>query len=582
MTIMTRKRFQVLIVLFLVFAARIFAYEKTRLIPGVTVEGQEVKITVTTFYPSSDMRLYLNFEDEARRDYHPFPPYMYTLTDKKEFMNNHEFVVPIAPQTPRYVRSIPPGVVVHFRLSCVMYVDKKAVPVRSKDYSFRIIKDKNNAFKAGLCFTRTPVVANVYDDKATITWESNYPSQTRFIYYHKRQNMPAVIETKESHRRVEIALEGLRPETKYDYQIEVFSTETNDSYLSPVMNFWSAPKGNNFAFAVMGDSRANSMSIEPDANINGVNVHELNALSYLAYLSGARFILFPGDLINGYTEDVNDVHLQYDTWCDAIAPIRSRIPYYAGMGNHDTSAPWRSFTPTEDNKDLPYPETIWADVFVLPENGPGACKDMPPYTENVYSFNYGNCHFVMLNSDYNFLKDAPRDAIYVRYLDEMQRQWLEIDLKSNLDKDFLFVAFHQPAYPTSAHYGKSLDRFPAERDALWTILDKYNVDAVFVGHEHIYTRLLVDSAINPAWNNEVWQITTGRAGAPWYPINKEAPWIQNVKRYNYNPHFVRIEVKGSKIGCKVYDIDGAVIDEFVLHKKKRPRKQLLEETQAGK
>jgi len=284
-----------------------------------------------------------------------------------------------------------------------------------------------------------------------------------------------------------------------------YSPELNDTLVFPVKSFYSATQHPHFAFAVMGDSRANAYSSEPDANVNGVNVVELNKLCQLAKVSGARFILFSGDLISGYTDDVSDVHLQYATWTDAVAPIASSIPIYPAIGNHDASAPWRSLTPAEKKKKLPFAETLWADVFVLPENGPVARSSLPPYIENVYSFNYGDCHFVCLNSNYNYVKGAPKDSPQYHTITETQRQWLKMDLQANLDRKYIFVFFHEPAYPTSVHQKKSLDRLPEERDALWQILDTYNVDAVFCGHEHLYTRLLVDKSVDQRWTNPIWQ-----------------------------------------------------------------------------
>lgn len=557
-------------------------YEKERIIPSVKVEKDSVIISFTTYYPSTDARLFVTYEDEVEQGMKAFPEYRYTVLDKKEFTNTHQFEIPIAPKkSSRFLRALPVGVTTHFRLSCIMLIDKKARYVRSKDYTFRIIKTKSGEYKPGVCFTRPPVVANVFDKKATIWWETNIPAQTRFYYWREGQKMPSIIEGKDPMRKVEIEIEGLKPETKYYFQVECISPELNDTLISQVKTFYSATQSPHFAFAVMGDSRANPYSSDPDANINGVNVTELNRLCQLAKVSGVRFILFPGDLISGYTEDVSESHLQYATWMDAVAPIASSIPFYPAIGNHDASAPWLTFEgekgkeEKEEKEKLPFAETLWADVFVLPENGPVAPTSRPPYIENVYSFNYGDCHFVCLNSNYNYIKGAPSDSPEYNNIDEIQREWLKTDLQANLDKKYIFVYFHEPAYPTSVHQKKSLDRLPAERDALWEILDTYNVDVVFCGHEHIYTRLLVDKSVDQRWKNSIWQITCGRAGAPWYPVNKTVPWSDNIKSYNYAPHFTRVEVDGNNVYFKTYDIDGNVVDEFV-HKRKKRSSKLLE------
>ncbi|MCX7765856.1 MAG: metallophosphoesterase family protein [Candidatus Sumerlaeia bacterium] len=544
------------------------SYDKERLIPTVKVEKDTIVITLSTISPITNVKLFVSYEDEVSRGLKAFPEYRYMLVSKNESASTHQFELPLVKNEKiKGFRAVPLNVVTHFRLSGILIEDKKLTPVRSRDYTFRIIKSASGEYKPGLCFTRSPVVTNVYDDRASICWETNMPAQTRFIYWHEGQREPAVIESKDLLRRVELSLSGLVPDTRYYYVVECLSPELSDEFRSPRFSFKSATLKPHFTFAVMGDSRANVSSIDPDANVNGVNVDELSRLARMAYISGARFILFSGDLISGYSSDIPDVQLQYATWCDSLAPVNAQIPIYPSMGNHDASAPWYPATGSDTN--MPFAETIWADVFTLPENGPLAPGNTPTYKENVYSFNYGNCHFVCLNTNYKYYKDYPKDNPLYHTIDEIQRQWLEADLKANLDKKFIFVFFHEPAYPTSVHLNKSLDRLQKERDAVWQIFDKYNVDAVFCGHEHLYSRLLIDKSVDSRWQNSIWQITAGRAGAPWYPLNRTVKWRDNIKAYSYATHFVRVEINGNKARCKTYDIDGNVIDEFELKKKQR-------------
>jgi len=559
------------------------AYHKDRIIPSVKVEGKNVIITITTQYPSNDVKLFVSYEDEVSRGMKAFPEYRYTLVDEPGFKRIHTFTIPMAPEKTRYIRGIPAGVTSHFRVSCIMLPEKTHTTyVRSKNYSFRIIKTPEGEYKPGLCFTRSPVVANLLEDRATIWWETNLPAQTRFIYYRDGQEVPSVQESDEEHRRVEINLEGLKKDSIYYYQIECISPALDDTFISERNQFRSGTTKPDFVFAFMSDCRGNAKSSRPDGNVNSVNVATLAELTRMAWVSGAHFILFPGDLISGYTTDEEDVHLQYSTWCDAVAPVSAMIPFYAGMGNHDTSAPWREViaegqeekvdeSEEATQKELHFAETIWADIFALPENGPVSPQGMPPYRENVYSFNYGDCHFVMLNSDYNYVKGAPADSVLHTTITKTQQDWLEKDLRENIDTRFIFVAFHCPAYPTSVHQKASLDRLPEVRDAVWDILNRYKVDMVINGHEHLYTRLLVDKSVDERWTNPIWQMTAGRAGAPWYPVNTSVKWKDNIYKYNYAPHFVRAEVKGSKVWFKVYDIDGNVVDEFIIKQKKRSK-----------
>src|SRR5665647_1636144 len=113
------------------------------------------------------------------------------------------------------------------------------------------------------------------------------------------------------------------------------------------------------------------------------------------------------------------------------------------MGNHDRTG--RSSS-----------DSAWQNTFDLPTNGPDG------YSELVYSFDFQNSHFIVLNSEKSKAST----------IDQVQRDWLEKDLSAN-KKGNTFVFFHEPAYPVSSKIDASLDAHPDERDALWNILVRY-------------------------------------------------------------------------------------------------------------
>ncbi len=69
----------------------------------------------------------------------------------------------------------------------------------------------------------------------------------------------------------------------------------------------------------------------------------------------------------------------------------------------------------------------------------------------------------------------------------------------------LFVFQHQQPYPVSWHIGSSLDTFPADRDKFQAVLEKYHVEYLITGHEHLY-----DDSVHGG----VHEIIAGGAGAP--------------------------------------------------------------------
>ena len=122
---------------------------------------------------------------------------------------------------------------------------------------------------------------------------------------------------------------------------------------------------------------------------------------------------------------------------------------YAMQGNHDR---------TGDDKT----DNVWRSSFNFPTNGPSE------FSEQVYSFDFKNSHFVVLDSD------KPKEHL----INSEQRSWLEKDLAAN-KKENTFVFFHEPAYPVSSKITESLDKEPSERNALWQILEKHNVTGCF-------------------------------------------------------------------------------------------------------
>ena len=132
-----------------------------------------------------------------------------------------------------------------------------------------------------------------------------------------------------------------------------------------------------------------------------------------------------------------------------------------------------------------------------------------------YSWDYGNVHFIALNQYWNggttegsgnstSGSDTATDGDIVPEL----RNWLAANLSAHKIKPFVFVFGHEPAFPYNRHVGDSLDLYPANRDALWSLLESERVQVFFVGHTHYYSKHQGDK------NNvgQVWQLDAGNAG----------------------------------------------------------------------
>jgi hypothetical protein len=231
----------------------------------------------------------------------------------------------------------------------------------------------------------------------------------------------------------------------------------------------------NFRFIVMGDSRGKSF---------GINEFTFRSLlESTKHLSPQpNFLLFLGDMVMGGAKLDRELKSWKSIVCDYYH-INQIVP---SIGNH------------EDN------ETIFSNEFNYLPN-----EQLPGYHRTAYCFDYCNARFIILNS-------VRRNAKNNYVIDINQVIWLENLLKNNRQVHS-FVAFHVPAYPTGHHYGESLDSVPDMRDALWPIIDKYNVTAVLAAHEHNYSHRIIDNSFSCGsytFKNQIHQIITGGAGAP--------------------------------------------------------------------
>ena len=242
-----------------------------------------------------------------------------------------------------------------------------------------------------------------------------------------------------------------------------------------------------------------------------------------------RAVLVMGDLINDCADDTA-CRSCWNSWKSVAAPILKKT--YPVMGNHDRV-----------NVSGEAADSLWQEMFDLPENGPDGCSEL------VYSFNKGNSHFVVLNSS------KPSNNL----INSTQRDWLEQDLTAARKKKHKFVFFHSPAYPASLHIGSSLDTYPAERDALWEILDRHGVSGVFVGHEHFFSRRKIDFSVYPSAQNSIYQFTVGRTDvSETYP----APQTGMSEYYSLEKSFLIVDAKKKSILLKLYDVDGNLLNSF--------------------
>lgn len=192
-----------------------------------------------------------------------------------------------------------------------------------------------------------------------------------------------------------------------------------------------------FSFIYMGDSQA-------DPETGDYSSWGKMLAQAAADKSKPAFVMIGGDLVNdGSSQE------EWDSFLAAGDPVLKKLPLYPAMGNHDNTA-------------------LYKTIFELPENGPEGRQ------EAFYSFDYGNAHFTVMDS--NAMGAANREDL----------EWLEKDL-AKTDKTYKIVMFHHPAYP-AVDIPKDNQRAETIRNNFVPVMEKAGVNLVLSGHQHVYMR----------------------------------------------------------------------------------------------
>ncbi|MFP4545203.1 MAG: metallophosphoesterase family protein [Candidatus Kapaibacterium sp.] len=400
--------------------------------------------------------------------------------------------------------------------------------------------------------------------------------------------------------RHEIDIEDLEPAAEYNYTIKIGGWEYTGKFKTAPAEGSLEP----FTFAFASDSRGGKGGGERD--IYGVNSYVLGKIAALAASREADFFQFTGDLIDGYLTNEDATRLQYYNWFRTIEPYAGQMPFFIGMGNHE------SVNFTFDYKDdqylsidkFPYEssssEALFAELNVNFQNGPDSedggyydpdpdAVNFPSYGENVYYYIWGNTAMIVLNSNY-WYGPSRRGLDKIGgnlhgYIMDKQLEWLDATLDSlenNMNIHHVFITLHTPMFPNGGHskddmwylgnnsYRPYINGKPVEkgiierRDSLLNLFANKStkVVAVLAGDEHNYNRLLIDNdtEIYPEdwdkarvkFSRPLWQITNGAAGAPYYAQEK-LPWSQDVRIFSARYALCLFHIDGKSVEIETLD-----------------------------
>lgn len=302
------------------------------------------------------------------------------------------------------------------------------------------------------------------------------------------------------------------------------------------------------------------------------------------------------DVKTGYTEHFGDVHTDVWMWLgdnaygdgtdqeyqekvfEVYPEVLQNSVVWPCPGNHDYGS-----------IDL-FNEGPYYDIMTLPTNGEAG--GVPSGEEGYFSFDYGNIHFLSLNTEY---------LLYIALSNTPFIDWLEQDLQ-NTTADWIIAFFHQPAYSKGSHDSDDFGSRPMlMRQNVTPLLEEYGVDLVLNGHSHSYERsylinghygtsdtwnpstMLVDGTNgNPNDGNAYQKYYDGddpNLGAVYAVVgcsgqkgNGDSPLnhpVMYMSTEDYHGSMV-IDVNGMELNAKFIDTTGTVLDEFVILKSESP------------
>lgn len=244
------------------------------------------------------------------------------------------------------------------------------------------------------------------------------------------------------------------------------------------------------------------------------------------------YIVLGGDNIAG-SKIENELLCQFENLRNLIKKYYFGIPLIPIIGNHEVNN-----EPNDDKYEKIF-SRIYNDIL------PNTCLE--DYNKTVFYVDSEDVRLIVLNS-FHFNE--------IHKIVEGQLSWFEKVASANIKNKLVFV--HSPAFPTGAHYGHCLDLYSEERDAFWKIVENCNIDIVFSGHEHNYSRRIIQS------EKPIYQIITGGSGEKLRDKfrDKKGVIVAPIAKY----HFVIVDVIENRIEVSAISSKGKLLDKFKIEK----------------
>jgi len=416
---------------------------------------------------------------------------------------------------------------------------------------------------------RGPYLQVATPTSIVIRWRTDKPSDSVVKIGGSPQSLGQTFTENTTATEHEVKITGLQAETRYYYSIGSQTAVLQSGDHNYFQTSAVAGKPGKYRFGLLGDCGTNSV-IQDDVRAR--------MMDYL----GSNYMnawLLLGDNAYSFGRDAEYQSNFFNRYKDNLLKT---YPLFPSPGNHDydNDNPAR-----QDDHKVPY-----YDVFTMPTQGEAGGE--PSGTESFYSFDYGNVHFLSLDS-------YGREDNSTRLYDTLgkQVQWIKKDLAANKNKDWVVAYWHHPPYSKGSRESDGDPEMTAIRQNFIRILERLGVDLIVCGHSHVYERSrLMGGHYGHSNTFDASKHVVDGSSARYDGSDNSCPYIKNTPESrgtvyvvagsggqlgNPKPDFphramyhsdaehggaLMLEVEGNRLDMKWITTDGAIRDQFTMER----------------
>ncbi|MCL2497396.1 MAG: CehA/McbA family metallohydrolase [Symbiobacteriaceae bacterium] len=265
-----------------------------------------------------------------------------------------------------------------------------------------------------------------------------------------------------------VSIMGLEQDTEYVYCV------SNDKNTYSEIYEFKTGATSAFTFAVVGDPQLTTgnqdatSNYKPDGEIGTTKQGWQDTMSVIAS-KGVDFIAGVGDQV--------DVSLTTNEaeYANFFAPAQMpSIPFAPAVGNHDRHDGFAY------HYNLPN-EQLFAPL-TGPDYGNPSAQQAEAEARGNYFYSYNNALFVVLNTSSYPTSTVAAAAVVARF-----DATLAAAVAAYPDYDWLFVQHHKSTSSVADHIADRDIQYYVEA-GFEKLMDKYGVDFVLAGHDHVYAR----------------------------------------------------------------------------------------------